>query len=611
MKTIQILSALLASAFLTASCSQPLTTTHGQTEGTSRGTLTISIPAVAPWLAQALAGQASGSRAYLHAAKAEVTLLSRVAETSDPTKDWEVVAGPLVLTAKTEAGTTQVSGDLTGLPPGHGYRLKVDLWAHDADPSPSFEGIADDVWVDANNNNAVSVGCLPLDALVSALPSDSSPRVVDGSLPGADAEAWYAFPIKPKTSYQVTVTTDAGVTAFGFNADGRIGFEGGSLSGETGHTWWYDNSDGKPFFVGVTGTQAGTFTITVKENPGVAIEGSLDIPAGFAGKRFQLTLDQDLSLENGNRCTLGWTIGDTHADYYITAVLPGTYYLSAKLDASGTWSEYPYGDPSVGDQVVKIRKIVVDPDYTWDSSLGIVAASDWEAYQAPAPVTTPSEIQGTWLWDDASSYHFQINVGTKDLAFHGTDGFSADGIIALVSVDEGAHQLVGQIVAHSAAPDQIGQFLKIGWTSPVDDKTTLTMYQPHDSADAALAETTPLAPSPSGGYTKLAPGIAAITGNWSVDLNTRPQGWGDTDYDFGQIGVVDAFVLLHGTDSKYLGMITDERAASIRVVPRFNSFNADLQPMILCYRLDGPNSMALGWYNGDGSPHFWLNLVRN
>jgi hypothetical protein len=74
--------------------------------------------------------------------------------------------------------------------------------------------------------------------------------------------------------------------------------------------------------------------------------------------------------------------------------------------------------------------------------------------------------------------------------------------------------------------------------------------------------------------------------------------------------VTDGFTILHQEGGQYLGTITDEGAASIRVVPRLNDFNSDYRPMTMCYRLDGPDALSIGWYNGDGSPHFWLNLIR-
>jgi hypothetical protein len=358
MKTMKNLTAFLAAAaLLLSACSQPLTTGQGSVKGTSKGTLAISIPAVAPWLAQALAKKAPGSRAYLHAAKAEVSLLSRVAETGDPSKDWEVVAGPQTLTVSTDGSS--VSGEVSDLPPGRGYRLKVDLWASETDPSPTLEGIADDVWVDANNTNSVGVGCLPLNPVTTDLKAAASPWTINGTISGAGGESWYAFPVKPMTGYQISVVSDSGIQAFGFSSDGRIQFNSSPLPDGKNNTWWFDNGDGKPFYVGVTGTQAGGFTVTVKEVVGSPVKGTIQFPDGSQGKRFRLILDGPNGYHWSN---LDHVWDQLSRDYYMSSVPPGTYTLFCKIDASNTWSDdwnASDGAALAGDLVAPVQTVTV------------------------------------------------------------------------------------------------------------------------------------------------------------------------------------------------------------------------------------------------------------
>jgi len=118
--------AILA-ALLLAGCSGPLApssvTSPAKSLG-STGSLSVSIPVVAPWLATALAGAgaAPSSRAYLHAAKAVVQVQEATGADVDHLV-WIDIVEPVELTATTVEGSTTVGGQVTGIPQGRGYRV--------------------------------------------------------------------------------------------------------------------------------------------------------------------------------------------------------------------------------------------------------------------------------------------------------------------------------------------------------------------------------------------------------------------------------------------------------------------------------------------------------
>lgn len=356
---------------LALGCSQPLAAPSGSARSAS-GSLSISIPAIAPWLAEALTKQEAGNRAFLHAGKAEVTLLQQVATTGDASQDWSVVAGPVALTFAVDASGTSLSGEIVDLPPGHGYRLKVSIWAQSSDPNPVVEGITDDVYIGVNKNQ-VGVTCRP----VAAIPLDltaGSPVTVATTTLGVNSESWYALKVNKNAYYQFASTSTNGTVGFSFSENGNLW-----QTYENGNTFTLKAWDSGIVYFGVSGgkTAAGTFGLTAQSVPGSSLTGQIAFPPGSEEKKFRLTTWSDNGFSWSHEEVVGV---DLNASVALAGLPPGGLYtFVGKMEATaGSWSGDSSGPAKAGDWAMKTQAFYsngFDP-----VTLTPLAAADWSLF---------------------------------------------------------------------------------------------------------------------------------------------------------------------------------------------------------------------------------------
>jgi hypothetical protein len=103
----------------------------------------------------------------------------------------------------------------------------------------------------------------------------------------------------------------------------------------------------------------------------------------------------------------------------------------------------------------------------------------------------------------------------------------------------------------------------------------------------------------------------AIVGTWLVDLTTRPEGWLDYKYIFGEDRSFEIRYYEDGAEAiQYTGTVSSFGEEDM-VIKKESSRNPDdAARMIMVYQFDSENALRLGWYDDAGAPVYYLTLNR-
>jgi hypothetical protein len=299
-----------------------LETVSSSAATTVSGSLSISLPSTAAWLA---ALQGEGGAADTHASNSLSTRSRALARASSVKveiyKDGTPVIDAVTLDSyKYGVGGTSSTSTVSNIPVGSGYTVNVSVYsAYTSTTTPIVTGTASSVEIKKNATTSLTIQCLPNNPMSLSLGTSVS------SVLASQAEKWYSATVTSGTTYYFT--QDNGNCAIGIFDD-----TGTYIASDASYIKYSAAYTGTLYLVVANSYSSGSVTSALCMSTALPVlnEGSASSPVA-------LTFDAAHTFKTG-------PAGDQDTSYYtITTTSAGTYALST---AYGYYTAILYSDSS-------------------------------------------------------------------------------------------------------------------------------------------------------------------------------------------------------------------------------------------------------------------------
>jgi hypothetical protein len=205
--------AIIAALAITviAACSSPSAPTQSSSASGQAGSLTVSVPSIAPWLAalkEGAAAKAAGAKAFAYLSYVKISVLSGSQTLATGTIDFNSTV--------LNSTSLSVSDTLYSIPAGS-YTVKIEGYNYAVSTSdPVVSGSKDGVVVTEGASTSVWIGCAP----TNWLSLDGNAGASNSASIAASGEKWYKLGLTSGTTYYIS--QDNGGLGLGlFKADGN------------------------------------------------------------------------------------------------------------------------------------------------------------------------------------------------------------------------------------------------------------------------------------------------------------------------------------------------------------------------------------------------------
>jgi hypothetical protein len=360
MKNLAACLVLAAASIAISSCQLMGLGSHKQA---ATGSIKISIPTLAPWLAAHM--PKSASRAYLHASTVIVAVDK---EANLGQHDWENIVSPTSFSAtQGPNATSTIVGTLDAVPTGSNYRVRVEVYASASDGSPSVTGEETGVTVTENMPTDVTVTCFPAGIEPIDLTSAIMSTTQTGTL-GPSSEAWYRLTFAAGKQYTAKLVSGSGITGYVFGPDGV--YVGSSFSVVNPISLPAVTVTGDYYIGLASGAMAGDYELNVAAGAVSPVNPSVSISYPNAGSGSEITQGNTLSA-NGSYSD---PQGDTDVASILVEVL-NTDESSAGVSSSvgnftaGMWNLSSLDTRALAVGSYYLRARVQDAETNWAYSM--------------------------------------------------------------------------------------------------------------------------------------------------------------------------------------------------------------------------------------------------
>ena len=356
MKNLTVFFAIAAAAIAVSSC-QLIGLGSAKPEA-AKGSIRISIPHLAPWLAASMPKTANAvSRAFLYASKVKVDVQE---ETFLGSEVWNSVVTPGMFGSVSSGPSSTTLDTMSDIPIGSAYKVVVSVYNALTDELPVVEGSEYPVEITAGGETPVTVTCFPVGIDAIDLSSAIMITTKNGTL-APNAEAWYKLTFASGKQYTATLVSGSGITGYVFGSDGV--YAGDTFS--VGSPITVPVAVTGDYYIGLASSAAGDYQLNVAAgavspvDPSVSISypsanseitqgsslspyGDYDDPQGVGDVASILVevLNTDESSTGVSSSVGNFTMGTWNLSALDTSTLAvGSYFLRAYVeDAETNWA---------------------------------------------------------------------------------------------------------------------------------------------------------------------------------------------------------------------------------------------------------------------------------